>query len=418
VGTASSIVKRTSGWLIVLAVSFIVLGLIAIIEPVIAGLALTIWVGWLLIFGGIVHLIGAFRSGGLGGATWQLLLAAIYLIGGGYFLTHTLLALGTLTLLLAGILVAEAILEIVAFVQSPGEAGRGWRVVNAAITLLLGLMIWRQWPSSSIWAIGTLVGVNLIVTGVTRLMLGMTARRVAQAMSVVLAIGFAGSPTPAEAQMRGVSFIVNISAEPSIGGTAIGAATGTINGSTISVPEASWTVTHSQRSPLFEGGVAVPVTSHVDIVAFVDYGHAGAKGEQVAQLAGAPVTLVLDDYNYWGVEGGAHLRRASGVGPYARVTAGFRRVSRIQANVTTVTLTSSVPVYDASVVPVFAFGAGMLFGDQQFAFGVEAAVRYAGAPAAASSANNPTVPPGGTSLSRASGAGARWSLPIGVVFRF
>lgn len=179
--TAHAVVKRTSGWLIALAVSFIVLGLIALAEPAIAGLALTIWVGWLLIFGGVVHLIGAFRAGGFGGAIWQVLLAAIYIIGGAYFLTHTLLALGTLTLFLAGILFAEAALEVIAFAQSPGEPGRGWRLVNAAITLLLGLMIWSQWPSSSIWAIGTLVGVNLLMTGFSRLMLGMIGRRLARA---------------------------------------------------------------------------------------------------------------------------------------------------------------------------------------------------------------------------------------------
>ena len=175
--TPVSIVKKTGNWLIVLAVSFIVLGMIAIVEPAIAGLAVTIWIGWLLIFGGVVHLIGAFRSGGVSGAVWQLVLAAIYVIGGFYFLTHSLLALGTLTLFLAGILLAEAILEIMAYFQRAEEPGRAWRLVNAVITLLLGSMIWRQWPSSSVWAIGTLVGVNLIMTGLSRLMLGMMARR-------------------------------------------------------------------------------------------------------------------------------------------------------------------------------------------------------------------------------------------------
>ena len=177
--TPSSIAKKASGWLIALAISFIVLGMIAIVEPAIAGLAVTIWVGWLLIFGGAAHLIGAFRAAGIGGALWQLILAAVYVIGGFYFLTHPLLALGTMTLLLAGILLAEAVLEVLAYVQRRGEPGRAWRLANAVITLLLGGMIWRQWPSSSIWAIGTLVGVNLIMTGVSRLMLGMMARRVA-----------------------------------------------------------------------------------------------------------------------------------------------------------------------------------------------------------------------------------------------
>jgi uncharacterized membrane protein HdeD (DUF308 family) len=178
VQTASSAVKKAGGWLMLLAVSFIILGMIAIAEPAIAGLAVTIWIGWLLIFGGVIHAIGAFRAGDFGRAIWQVLLAAIYVIGGYYFLSHPLLALGTLTLFLAFILFAEFVLEILAFVKNAGEPGRSWRLINAIVTLLLAVMIWLQWPSSSVWAIGTIVGVNLIMTGFSRLMLGMMARRV------------------------------------------------------------------------------------------------------------------------------------------------------------------------------------------------------------------------------------------------
>jgi uncharacterized membrane protein HdeD (DUF308 family) len=176
--TASSVVKKAGGWLVMLAASFIVLGMIAIVEPAIAGLAVTIWIGWLLLFGGAIHAIAAFRAGDAGRALWQVLLAAIYLIGGYYFLSHPLLALGTLTLFLAGILFVEFVLELMAFFQTAGEPGRNWRLLNAVVTLLLGVMIWAQWPSSSVWAIGTIVGVNLIMTGFSRLMLGMMARRV------------------------------------------------------------------------------------------------------------------------------------------------------------------------------------------------------------------------------------------------
>ena len=233
---------------------------------------------------------------------------------------------------------------------------------------------------------------------------------------ILLALAFGGSLTPAQAQARRVSFLINIAAEPSIGGTAIGAATGTANGATISIPETSWSKTHSDRSPLFEGGVAVAAGQTLDIVALVNYGHAGAKGTQVGQLGGLPVTAALDDYTYWGVEGGAHVRRASGLGPYVRITAGFRRVSAIDARLSTTTLTSTAAVYAASNVPTFAFGGGMVWGDQSFALGFEVAVRYAGAPATVSSLMLPTVP--GTTLTPASGAGSRWSLPVGVVLRF
>jgi uncharacterized membrane protein HdeD (DUF308 family) len=175
----ATIVKKASGWFIAMAVVFIILGIMAIVEPGVAGLAVTILVGWLLIFGGGAHLVAAFSGGGAGRVLWQVIVGIIYVIGGVYFLTHPLLGLGTLTLLLAGIILAEAVLEFVAYFLTRKEGGSGWLLVNGLITLLLGGLIWVGWPSSSVWAIGTLVGVNLLMTGFSRLMLGMAVRKLA-----------------------------------------------------------------------------------------------------------------------------------------------------------------------------------------------------------------------------------------------
>jgi uncharacterized membrane protein HdeD (DUF308 family) len=103
----------------------------------------------------------------------------IYILGGIYFLTHPLLGLGTLTLLLAVIILIEAVLEFIAIPRPRNEGGSGWMLFNGLITLFLGGLIWLHWPSSSVWAIGTLVGVNLLMTGISRLMLGMAARELA-----------------------------------------------------------------------------------------------------------------------------------------------------------------------------------------------------------------------------------------------
>ena len=89
----------------------------------------------------------------------------------------SLLAIGTLTLVLAAVILVEGVLEIISYFRSRSEGASGWMLFNGLVTLLLGGMIWFHWPSSSIWAIGILVGVNLVMTGVTRLMLGMAARR-------------------------------------------------------------------------------------------------------------------------------------------------------------------------------------------------------------------------------------------------
>jgi len=158
-------------------VVFVVLGLLAIIEPGIAGLAVTLFVGWLLIFGGVAHIVAAFKGGGTRHVIWQVLIGILYIVGGFYFVTHPLIGLGTLTLLLAGIILMEAAFELVVYFRSRGQSGSGWLLVNAVITLLLGGLIWFHWPWSSVWAIGTLVGVNLIMTGFSRLMFGMAARK-------------------------------------------------------------------------------------------------------------------------------------------------------------------------------------------------------------------------------------------------
>ena len=176
---AGTIIKKASGWFIGMAVVFILLGMMAIIEPGVAGLAVTILVGWLLIFGSVAHLVAAFSGGGAGRVIWQVLIGIVYIFGGVYFLTHPLLALGTLTLLLAVIILAEAVFEIIAYFRMRSERGAGWLLVNALITLLLGGLIWFHWPSSSVWAIGILVGVNLLMTGISRLMFGLAARQLA-----------------------------------------------------------------------------------------------------------------------------------------------------------------------------------------------------------------------------------------------
>ena len=169
--------RKSSGWFLAIAAVFVILGVMAIVEPVVAGLAVTLLVGWLLMLGGLTHIMAAFGGGGTSRVVTQLALGAIYTIGGAYFLTHPVLALGTLTLFLAGILLAQAIVEIVAYFRMQGESGAGWLLVNGITTLLLGGLIWFRWPSSSVWAIGTLVGINLLMTGTSRLMLGMALRR-------------------------------------------------------------------------------------------------------------------------------------------------------------------------------------------------------------------------------------------------
>lgn len=174
---AAGVAKRITGWYLAAAVLFILLGIFAIIHPAVAGLGVTVLVGWLLIFGGVGHIVAALRRGGGKQAIYQVLIAIVYLIGGLYFLTHVIMATETLTLLLASIILAEGVLEVISYTRLRSEGASRWLLLNGVVTLVLGGLIWLHWPSSTVWAIGTLVGVNLLMTGITRLMFGLAVRK-------------------------------------------------------------------------------------------------------------------------------------------------------------------------------------------------------------------------------------------------
>jgi uncharacterized membrane protein HdeD (DUF308 family) len=171
------IAKKITGWYLVAAVLFILLGIFAIIEPGVAAIGVTLLVGWMLVIGAVFHFIAAFKGGGAKQVIFQVLVGILYAIGGFYFLTHTLMATGTLTLLLAGIFLAEGVIEIISYFRLRKEGASGWLILNGIITLALGALIWFHWPSSTVWAIGTLVGVNLLMTGISRLMFGLAIRK-------------------------------------------------------------------------------------------------------------------------------------------------------------------------------------------------------------------------------------------------
>ncbi len=172
------VAKKISRWYFVVAVLFILLGLLGIIEPVAIGLGVAILVGWLLVLGGMGHVVAAFKGGGAKHVLFEVLIAIADLAGGIYFLMHPFMAEETLTLLLAMILLAVGVLRLIWYFRVTGLGGSEWLLLNGIITLVLGGMIWLHWPSSSVWAIGILVGVKMLITGISRLMFGLAMRKV------------------------------------------------------------------------------------------------------------------------------------------------------------------------------------------------------------------------------------------------
>ena len=172
-----ALVGKSIVWSITLSVLMIVAGVLAIIIPPVAGIAVTILVGWLLVLSGLMHFVYAWHTRGTGAIIWEILVGIAYAFVGGYVLSHPLLGMASLTLALAIYLFAEAVLEFVLGFQLRPRRGSGWLFVDSIITLILAVMIWRTWPFSTAWVLGTLVGVSMLFSGISRLMFSLAARR-------------------------------------------------------------------------------------------------------------------------------------------------------------------------------------------------------------------------------------------------
>jgi uncharacterized membrane protein HdeD (DUF308 family) len=172
-----TIAKESVGWSIALSVLMILTGVLAIMIPPVAGIAVLIVVAWLLMFSGAAHLVFAWHTRTAGGMVWELLLGILYILVGVYALLNPVAGLASLTLVLAIYLFMEAVLELILSFRLRPLAGSNWLLIDGIITLILAVLIWRSWPSSSEWVIGTLVGISMLFSGAARLSLSLAARR-------------------------------------------------------------------------------------------------------------------------------------------------------------------------------------------------------------------------------------------------
>ena len=179
----AEIVRHASTWSIVWGILLIVFGVLAVALPFVAAIAFSIAIGWLLILAGIVHIVVAFHSHRAGRLIWRLLVGVAYAFIGVYLLFHPLLGVASLTLVLAALFVVEGIFDIVLFFAMRSMRGTTWVLVDGIISLILGLFIYLQWPSSSFWALGILVGVSMIVSGIARVMLSAAVRKAGTALA-------------------------------------------------------------------------------------------------------------------------------------------------------------------------------------------------------------------------------------------
>jgi uncharacterized membrane protein HdeD (DUF308 family) len=166
-------------WKLVLAqgIVMMVLGFLAVAEPNVATIAVGIFVGWLFFIGGIFRAMSVWQSRGMPGFAWSLLTALLAIVLGLILIVRPLAGVLTLTMVLIAFFILEGITAIVLAVQHREHLWSwGWVLFSGIVDLLLAFLIWDGWPSSADWAIGLLVGINMLFFGLSLVMTALAAR--------------------------------------------------------------------------------------------------------------------------------------------------------------------------------------------------------------------------------------------------
>lgn len=167
--------RENWGWYLTLGISLVVLGTLAIFYSYASTIFSVIYFGAFLTILGIFEGIQAFKMSKWGTFFLHLLLSALFIIGGAFIVFFPTINAISLTLLLAAFLIASGILKII-FSFDRNVPYKGWLVLNGISSLLLGILIWLQWPLSGLWVIGMLTGIDAIFTGWAWIMLSISAK--------------------------------------------------------------------------------------------------------------------------------------------------------------------------------------------------------------------------------------------------
>jgi uncharacterized membrane protein HdeD (DUF308 family) len=167
-------------WLVVLGIALIVLGTVLLGSPVIATLATVTALGFLILAGGVIEIVGAFWCQEWSGFFLALLSGILGLVVGLMLLGNPIQGGITLTILLASFLFVGGIFKAVAAIAHRFESW-GWLLLSGVVDVVLGVLIWRELPSSGLTIIGVLVGISLIFRGVSWLMVGFALKRLPSA---------------------------------------------------------------------------------------------------------------------------------------------------------------------------------------------------------------------------------------------
>lgn len=166
-------------------VVMVILGVLAIVWPMVASFAVDIYVGWLFLISGIVELVALFSAEDLPAFLWTLLTAAVSLIAGVLLLRRPAEGAASLTLVLTAFFIAEGVFQIAASISYRDAIpdAWGWMFASGIVDLILAAIIISGWPGSAAWTLGLIVGVNLITSGFAAIMMAVAGREMVKTLA-------------------------------------------------------------------------------------------------------------------------------------------------------------------------------------------------------------------------------------------
>jgi len=156
-----------------------VLGALAIALPNVSTLAIELLVGWLFLVGGALRAAAAWRAHRFPGFGWSLATAILALVLGIVLLAGPAQGVLTLTVVLVAFFIIEGVVAILLALEFRRHLRHwAWTLLSGLVDLLLGYLIWQGWPATATWAIGLLVGINMLFLGWSLVMTAIAARTI------------------------------------------------------------------------------------------------------------------------------------------------------------------------------------------------------------------------------------------------
>jgi uncharacterized membrane protein HdeD (DUF308 family) len=169
-------VESSGSNMTLLGIATVGLGVLVLLAPLVVGMSIIYLLGVLVFIAGAIRLYWAFQAVGLENRGMMYLVAALTLLCGIVMLASPTFTAGLITVVLVVYLLLDGLVEIAAALRIRPQQGWAWLLFGGMISILLGILLWQQFPLSGAWAIGVLLGIKLLIIGITMITVGASIR--------------------------------------------------------------------------------------------------------------------------------------------------------------------------------------------------------------------------------------------------